>query len=118
MTKFEALPTLITNCHDEFGKRVNEKTIHQTFIGRSLKYLVLRPITLISFWNADGFTTTLDEFEGIFGYGDTIAEAQSEVLGHIEALRTQFSNLTVENATPDARLFGEKLNGFLTVLPA
>jgi len=94
----------------DFGEVAKIETLINRVFG---KFIAVKPLTIVTYWNVGGYTTTIMDFDRVFGYGDSIAESQKSALDDLVQLRLRFGALDQDSATLDALLLRDKLVSFL-----
>ena len=78
----------------DFGDCVSQRGMIGQQVG---SYRVVKPLKIITYQNDDGFTSTFDRFELIFGYGDTLEEAERMVIDFLVSQREFYSSLSAQH---------------------
>jgi|GEM_PF-6108324 hypothetical protein len=95
--------------HPDFGKRVDVLHLNGKTVGEVEQFVVVQPLEVYIYQNEDGFTAEACNFDGIFGFGDSVDEAVSEVLQHLTHIRQFYGNIDEATCTHDALVLRELL---------
>lgn len=99
--------------HPDFGVLSGNRTVLRQKIGN---YVVVKPLRLLSYRNRDGYTTIVDEFKSVLGYGDSLAVSQIEALNHLSNLREHYGQQPESSLSHGAITFRNRLLAFLSAL--
>jgi len=87
-------PKLAAN--PDFGKLESRQTLYRRRVG---PYIVSKPITIETYWNTDGYTSIIAEFDTLYGYGDSLQASVDDALFHLEQDRDFYGQIQDGTAT-------------------
>lgn len=85
----EALDTLRI-ADSDFGRLESRQTFFRQRVGC---YIVAKPITILTYWNPSGYTSVIEDFDSVYGYGERLQEFVDDVLVHLEQDRDFFGQI-------------------------
>ena len=94
----------------DFGKMVSTCSAYCRVIG---KYVLVRPLEMVTYRNGGIYTTRLAAFDSIAGFGASSSISQSEALSEIAHLRGVFGPLSDDECSLDAIRLRNVLTSYL-----
>jgi len=92
----------------DFGELKSRQTLFRQRVG---PYIVSKPITILTYWNPDGYTSVIGDFDSLYGYGESVQASVDDVLIHLEQDRAFYGQ--IQDGTEAALELRSRLRSYL-----
>jgi hypothetical protein len=107
-TPFDSVADSSRVSDSDFGELTSRQTLFRQRVGR---YIVSKPLTILTYWNADGYTSVVSDFDSLYGYGESVQTSIDDVLIHLEQDRSFYGQ--IQDGTEAALELRARLQSYL-----
>ena len=105
-TAGDSLPFL----HPDFGEKIDECYFFP-FLEPDIE--IFRPIEAATYYNLDGYTTVINPFVDVIGYGDTPEDSKSDAISDLKHTWKTYVGAREEELTPRAVALRRRLMTYM-----